>query len=58
MKHECIDAKARIWIITLGPDGKLREEIDPRCLVEPSEEIADAVVAAAGRTEIAKSRIW
>jgi hypothetical protein len=30
MKCECIDDKARVWIVTLGPDGKLQAELDPR----------------------------
>jgi hypothetical protein len=25
-----IDRKARVWIVTLGPDGKLVAELDPR----------------------------
>jgi hypothetical protein len=29
MKHDRIDPKARVWTITLGPDGKLRAEVDP-----------------------------
>jgi hypothetical protein len=28
MKHLNIDPKARVWTVTLGPDGKLREELD------------------------------
>jgi hypothetical protein len=32
MKHEPIDRKARVWTVTLGPDGKLRAETDPKRL--------------------------
>ena len=32
MKYECIDSKARVWTITLGPDGKLQAEPDLRLL--------------------------
>ena len=58
MKHERIDDKARVWTVTMGPDGKLQAEIDPRCLAEPCEQITDAVIAAAGRTELAETRVW
>lgn len=61
MKHERIDNiddKARVWTITMGPDGKLQEELDPRCLVPLSDDIEDTLVAAAGRTEVAETRIW
>ena len=27
-----IDPKARVWTVTLGPDGKLKAEPDPRRL--------------------------
>jgi hypothetical protein len=30
MKCEPIDNKARVWTVTIGPDGKLRAELDPR----------------------------
>ena len=29
MALETIDRKARVWTVTLGPDGKLRWELDP-----------------------------
>jgi hypothetical protein len=28
MKCEQIDGKARVWTVTLGPDGKLQAELD------------------------------
>jgi hypothetical protein len=58
MKHERIDDKARVWTITMGPDGKLTAEVDERVLAEPCEQIAEAVIGAAGRTEIAENRLW
>jgi hypothetical protein len=30
MKSDMIHDKARVWTVTLGPDGKLRAELDPR----------------------------
>ena len=27
---DTIDSKARVWTITLGKDGKLRAELDPK----------------------------
>jgi hypothetical protein len=58
MKHERIDDKARVWTVTMGSDGKLKAELDPRCLAQPCEQITDAVIGAAGRTEIAENRLW
>jgi hypothetical protein len=61
MRHECIDNiddKARVWTITMGPDGKLQEELDARFLAQPCDDVADALTAAAGRTEVAETRIW
>ena len=59
MKLEKIDDKARVWIVMRGPDGGIQEELDPRLLsAQSAEEIADALVAAAGAIEIAETRIW
>jgi hypothetical protein len=59
MKLEKIDDKARVWIVMRGPDGGIREELDPRLLsAQSAEEIADALVAAAGAIEIAQTRVW
>jgi hypothetical protein len=38
MKHERIDTKARVWTVTLGPDGKLLAEPDPRLLTPSPQE--------------------
>lgn len=32
MMHDNIDPKARVWTVTLGPDGKLRAQLDPQRL--------------------------
>jgi hypothetical protein len=28
--RDTIDPKARVWTVTIGPDGKLRAELDPK----------------------------
>ena len=63
MKHEKIDDKARVWMLTRGEDGKLHEELDPRLLAEigmaeSSEEVANVLITAAGEMEIAETRLW
>jgi hypothetical protein len=68
MKLEKIDDKARVWIITRGDDGKLREQLDetrldPQFLsaigaAATAEEVADVIAIAAGRMELAETRAW
>lgn len=63
MKYEKIDGKERVWVIQRGPDGKLTEQLDPQLFAalhpELSEdELADAMVVAAGTAEIAQTRAW
>jgi len=63
MKHERIDSKARVWVVTRGPDGGLQEEINAELVAslqagQSYEEIADAVIVAAGTAEIAETRAW
>jgi hypothetical protein len=63
MKHEKIDDKARVWMITRGSDGRLHDELDPRFLAalrnaDSAEDVAEAVVIAAGELEIAETRAW
>ena len=63
MKYEKIDGKERVWVIHRGPDGKLTEQLDPQlyAALHPelsADELADALVIAAGTAEIAESRIW
>ena len=50
MKHERIDNKARVWIVTRGQDGKLHEELDPNCLATLSRREL--------QREIAETRVW
>ena len=63
MKHEKIDSKARVWVVKLGPDGKLQGEVDAQLLTTldsdlSPDQIADALVIAAGTAEIAETRLW
>lgn len=63
MKHEQIDDRARVWIVTRGSDGRLKEEFDPSLLARlnpghSAEQIADALLMAAGEMDLAENRIW
>ena len=57
MKYEKIDDRARVWTITRGPDGRLREELDEGILAT-LDPLADALVVAAGEQDIADNRVW
>ena len=63
MKHQKIDDKARVWILSRGPDGRLQEELDPQFLsvigaAATAEDVADVIAIAAGRMELAETRLW
>jgi hypothetical protein len=63
MKHEQVDDRARVWILTRGPDGRLQEELDPQFLTAIGEaasaqQVADIIAVAAGEMEIAETRAW
>lgn len=63
MKYEKIDGKERVWVVKRGPDGRLREQLDPQLFAalhpELSEqELVDAMIIAAGTAEIAETRAW
>ena len=68
MKHQKIDDKARVWILTRGTDGKLQEQLDetrldPQFLsaigaAATAEEVADVIAIAAGRMDLAENRLW
>ena len=60
---ELIDDQSRVWMVTRGHDGRLCEELDPQFLraigaAATAEEIADVIAVAAGREELAESRLW
>ena len=63
MKHQIIDDAARVWIVTRGADGGLQEEFDPTLLARlnpgySAEQVADALVVAAGRMDVSQNRAW
>ena len=63
MEHRKIDDKARVWIVSRGPDGRLQERLDPQFLTAigsaaSAEEVANLMAIAAGEMEIAESRAW
>ena len=58
-----IDDKARVWTVTRGPDGALREELDLDHLLKLNpgrgiDEIIDAVLAVAALEDIEDTRLW
>ena len=58
MKHEGIDRRARVWVVTLGLDGKLEDRIDPELLARLAEGATAEEVAQALGNEIARTRTW
>jgi hypothetical protein len=68
MRFEKIDDKARVWILTRGPSGKLQDQLDesrldPQFLnaigaAATAEEVADVIAIAAGQMELAENRAW
>jgi hypothetical protein len=63
MKHQKIGDRARVWILSRAPDGRLQEELDPQFLsaigaAASAEEVADLIAVAAGEMEIAETRAW
>ena len=61
MKHDAIDGSSRMWVVTLGPDGRLTEDLDPDYLaaLDPAQaqEIAEQLLTAA-KLEVARTRVW
>ena len=58
-----VTEKARVWSVTLGEDGKLKDELDLDRLMKMNpghspEQIADALVLAAATADIEESRLW
>jgi hypothetical protein len=63
VKHQVIDDRERVWVVTLGPDGQLQDELDPLLLAglskaQSAHEIAEALAMADGRRAIAETRAW
>ena len=57
MKYEGIRDKARVWNVTRGLDGKLEAELDER-LLATLDPMAEAIIRAAAKTDIAANRSW
>ena len=50
-------------MVTLGPDGKLQEQLDPQFVAalgsgHSAREVAEVLATAAGEMEIAETRLW
>jgi len=63
MKPELINDRARVWVVMRGADLKLQAELDPDLLAKlnpahSADEIAAALVQAAGEMELAETRVW
>ena len=63
VKPEMIDDRARVWVVMRGPDLRLKAEIDPDLLAKlnpdhTADEIAEALVQAAGEMDVAETRAW
>jgi len=58
MKHERIDNKARVWVVTLGDDGRLKEQLDPELLARLNTASSPNEVDQAIGKEIARTRAW
>jgi len=57
MKYEGIRDKARVWNVTRGLDGKPEAELDER-LIGTLDPMAEAIIRAAAKNDIAANRTW
>ena len=57
MKYEGIRDKARVWNVTRGIDGKIEAELDER-LIGTLDPMAEAIIRAAAKNDIAANRTW
>ena len=63
MKFQKISDKDRVWVVTRGSSGGLQHSVDPQLFAAlhpgaSAEEIADALVIAAGNAELSETRVW
>jgi hypothetical protein len=58
MKHEQIDKRARVWVVTLGDDGRLTEQVDPELLARLNSASSPKEVDEAIGKEIGRTRTW
>jgi hypothetical protein len=57
MKYEEFRDKARVWKIARGVDGGLEAELDER-LLATLDPMAEAIIRAAARNDVAANRAW
>ena len=58
MKHEHIDDKARVWVVTLGANGRLEEQLDPELLARLIDSQSSEDVTEVLTDTVARTRIW
>ena len=58
MKHEQIDKRARVWVVTLGDDGRLKEQLDPELLARLDNASSPKEVDETIGKQIARTRTW
>ena len=58
MKHEHIDNRARVWVVTLGADGRLEEQLDPELLARLVQAQSAEDVSEALSEQVARTRSW
>lgn len=57
MNYEDIRDKARVWSIARGIDGRIEAELDEH-LIGTLDPMAEAIIRAAARDDIAAHRAW
>lgn len=58
MKHEHIGDKDRVWVVKLGADGRLEEQLDPELLARLIEGRSAEDVTEVLTDTVAKTRTW
>jgi len=58
MKSEHIDDKARVWVVTLGADGRLEEQLDPALLARLIDARSSEDVTEVLADTVARTRTW
>ena len=58
MKHQTIDNRDRLWVVTLRPEGRLDERIDPDLIARLADGASAEEIAKALGNEVARTRTW
>jgi len=58
MKHEHVDDKDRVWVVTLGADGRVEEQLDPGLLARLADPGSAEDVNEALTDNVARTRTW